>query len=674
MHPSASDPRRGPQPVGALPAQSVDVDTDVVRAALTGVLDTVLVVDQATDRIVYASQACFDHFGYRVDELIGQQIELLVPAPLTAAHRNLRASYVGSPVARPMDQRGGILAVRKDGTVYPVQISLAAVTTPRGSFVTAVVRDDSAQQEARRLDVEARRRAEHLALSQQVAGMGSWEENHATGHVRWSDQLYRILGLAPGQRRPGMATFMEHVHPDDLPELATEVARSLREGGRVAAEVRLVPAEVRLVPAGERIVALLGTVETDSGRPVRTVGTVQDVTSQRTLERRLMISQGRFAAAFDAAPTGMAIIDAGRAGPPRIVAVNDALAQLTGVPVGELVGRPATDIPQEGQLRRLDGTARWVSVSSAPVHDLDGTADYRVVHVLDLTDRERAHREERALAARDARIAAVLQDALLPYVPRSLGPIRVASRYRAAGQGEAVGGDWADVFALPNGHIGLVVGDVAGHGIEAAATMTRLRTLVRMLATGGVGPAGMMSRLNDAVNDAMDDGDLAGDVTLATLVHAQLDPATGRLVYSSAGHLPLLYSPDRSHGGPRATRPLAVVGGPPIGAVPGLQYAEHAVRLEPGCRLLGFTDGLVETRAQPLDENLLTLITGLSQVPEATAADVELLADHALDLAPGDGRDDIALLVVGFEPDPDETGKQPADRQRAQELAGCLGG
>jgi PAS domain S-box-containing protein len=419
VHPPAFEPR--PQPVAGPRAQGGEVDPDVIRAALTGVLDAVLVVDQSTDRIVYANQACVEHFRYPLDELIGQRIELLVPRQQRSLHRSHRAAYVGSPVARRMDQRGDIQALRKDGTVFPAEISLATVTTASGPYVTAVVRDATASQEARRLDEEARRRA-----------------------------------------------------------------------------------------------------------------------------------------------------------------------------------------------------------------------------------------------ARDARIAAVLQLGMMPYVPRSLGPIRVASRYRAAGQGEAVGGDWADVFALPDGRIGLVVGDVAGHGIEAAATMTRLRALVRMLASGGLGPAEVMGRLNDAADDGDLGGDPTDDVTLATIVHAQLDPATGRLVYSSAGHLPLLYScggpTDGLAGGATSAATsavaLAAACGPPIGAVPEVVYDEHTSRLAPGSRLVGFTDGLIETRTGDLDENLRAVVDNLGRAPTATVTDVELLADHLLDIGPGDGRDDIALLVVGYEPQP----------------------
>jgi serine phosphatase RsbU (regulator of sigma subunit) len=153
-----------------------------------------------------------------------------------------------------------------------------------------------------------------------------------------------------------------------------------------------------------------------------------------------------------------------------------------------------------------------------------------------------------------------------------------------------------------------------------------------------------MRRLNDVMHtDAHPDAD-AG---LATLVHAQLDPVTGVVLYSSAGHLPMITvgAPDRTRA--QLAWPVPALGGPPIGVTPDHRYTEHEVTLDPGAVLIGFTDGLIERRGRSLDDTLLSLLTGLTALPPDTVRDVEAVADAVLGLAPpGEQTDDTAVIVL----------------------------
>jgi serine phosphatase RsbU (regulator of sigma subunit) len=301
----------------------------------------------------------------------------------------------------------------------------------------------------------------------------------------------------------------------------------------------------------------------------------------------------------------------------------------------------------ERLVQRPDGHQLWVDVTAALVRDEHGAPDYFFIsQVIDVTERREARIEARQRAERDRRIATVLQADLLPNVPSWVGPVQVATRYQPAGAGQTVGGDWHDVFALPGGRIGLVVGDVAGHGIESAATMTRLRYAARMLATTGASPAGVLTRLNQVVHDAAGPQE---ELPLVTIVHAQLDLATSVLTYSSAGHMPLLVLPAADPTIERLTWPLPSTGGPPIGVVTDFKYTQLETPLDPGCVLIGFTDGLIERRGESLDEGLLTLLTGLNTLPAHTAADLESLADQILRLAPpGPRPDDTAVITLAI--------------------------
>jgi PAS domain S-box-containing protein len=525
---------------------------------------------------------------------------------------------------------------------------------------------------------------QHLALSQHVARLGSWERDYTTGRTEWSAELYRLLGVQPGSVEPGWQTLMLHVDPQDRPLLEAECRRVMAEGGRLFALVRGLEAP--------RTFAVRGSLELDDrGRPLHSIGTLQDVTDTTAGARApggragtngragtdggigVALSQ----ASIGLAPIGMAVVDVRPGHVIRRLMTNPALAELMGLSPADLakdhlMERVHPDDQQEYvehlkglvtgevdavrdlevRIVRPDGSQRWASVSGHLVRDADLVPEYLVAHFRDITRRRQVEQQLQERAARDARVAAILQDHLLPHVPKQVGPLTVASRYVPMASGELVGGDWTDVFALPNGRIGIVVGDVSGHGIEAAATMSQLRAVVRMLATSGLSPAGVLRRLNDTVHDTAIPADttLRSGADLATLVHAQLDPATGVVRYSSAGHPPLLLlSPD---GGPhRRVAAIPAQDGPPIGVTAEVRYPEEACRIEPGSFVVGFTDGLIESGDDGPGDQLLGLQVSLADLPADRFTSAETLADALLDLAScGRQLDDRALMVARLEP------------------------
>jgi serine phosphatase RsbU (regulator of sigma subunit) len=227
------------------------------------------------------------------------------------------------------------------------------------------------------------------------------------------------------------------------------------------------------------------------------------------------------------------------------------------------------------------------------------------------------------------------------------GRVHVATRYQPAA-GEAVGGDWLDVFTLPDGRVCVTVGDVAGHGIGSAATMSRLLYALRALASTGAAPAEVVSRLNQAMHFS---GLASADIEIATVVYAQFDPGTGVLCHCSAGHPPLI---GLAPGPGVRVRHLLSAGGPPIGVIPDAEYAEHCEVIARGSLLIGYTDGLVERRGLSLDDGLDELVTGLrgrlaDLESPAGGLDVEQVADAVLAAAPpGRREDDTAVIVVAL--------------------------
>ncbi|MGA5260328.1 SpoIIE family protein phosphatase [Streptomyces griseoincarnatus] len=229
--------------------------------------------------------------------------------------------------------------------------------------------------------------------------------------------------------------------------------------------------------------------------------------------------------------------------------------------------------------------------------------------------------------ARDT--ALTLQRSLLPSHPSVTGGLEVASRYQPAGATSEVGGDWFDVIPLDDDRTALVVGDVMGSGIPAAATMGRLRTATHTLASLGLDPAVLLEHLNRITVEL--------DEAIATCVYAVHDPRGRRCVISNAGHLPPVRI--RAGGTPEL---LDLPTGVPLG-VGGVAFATTEVDLEPGDRLVFYTDGLVETRRDPLDARLDRLLT-LLDTPSRSLDDVcELLLRT---LHEPDNFDDVALLIA----------------------------
>ncbi|EFE71100.1 magnesium or manganese-dependent protein phosphatase [Streptomyces viridosporus ATCC 14672] len=225
--------------------------------------------------------------------------------------------------------------------------------------------------------------------------------------------------------------------------------------------------------------------------------------------------------------------------------------------------------------------------------------------------------------------ALTLQRSLLPSHPRVTGGLEVASRYQPAGATSEVGGDWFDVIPLEGDKTALVVGDVMGSGIPAAAAMGRLRTATTTLASLDLDPALLLEHL-DRIAGGLDQA-------IATCVYAVHDPAARQCTVANAGHLP----PVRIRIG-HAPELLDLPTGVPLG-VGGVGFSTTTVGLEPGDRLVLYTDGLVETRHHSLDERLDRLLALLDR----PGLSLEEVCDLLLrTLHEPDNFDDVALLIA----------------------------
>ncbi|MGY0055713.1 SpoIIE family protein phosphatase [Streptomyces sp. LZ34] len=273
----------------------------------------------------------------------------------------------------------------------------------------------------------------------------------------------------------------------------------------------------------------------------------------------------------------------------------------------------------------------------APLHEPFTQADLAITE--DLITRVGISIDNARRFTRERDVALALQRALLPPGPGPHPAAETAARYLPAGGDAQVGGDWFDVIPLPGARVGLVVGDVVGHGITASATMGRLRTAVRTLADIELPPDELLTHLDDIVTHAAAErsdiaDEIPGDVG-ATCLYAVYDPVAGTCSLARAGHpAPILVHPDGTSG---------VVGapaGPPLG-LGSLPFEAAEVAVSEGSLLALFTNGLLA--AGDVDERMDELRHALTR----RASSLDGLCDSVLrTMNPEPAVDDSTLLLA----------------------------
>ncbi|MFE5814510.1 SpoIIE family protein phosphatase [Streptomyces sp. NPDC056479] len=261
---------------------------------------------------------------------------------------------------------------------------------------------------------------------------------------------------------------------------------------------------------------------------------------------------------------------------------------------------------------------------------------------------------------REHTLSVTLQRSLLPRALPEQSALDVAYRYLPAHAAQGgVGGDWFDVIPLPGARVALVVGDVVGHGLHAAATMGRLRTAVNNFSTLDLPPDELLGHLDELVARIdQDEGDgETAPITGATCLYAVYDPSSGQCALSRAGHLePAVVHPDGS------VEFLTVPGGAPLGLGGSLPFEATGLRLPEGSGLVLYTDGLIEDQGKDIDDGLERLRQALAAAPPVQGRTPEETCKAVLEeLLPERPRDDIALVVA-------RTRLLPADRTQSWDV------
>lgn len=669
------------------------------RGSLLDFLNVAAVVLDTDGRIVFWSPQATDTFGYPAQEALGRYAARLL---LSEEHRDRAADLFAAVMGTGQDWAGVFPIRHRDGSTRPVEFRNVRLLDHRGDvYALGIAVDRTALHavESRLalseqlvsqapvgfalLDTDLRYRLVNPAL-ERINGVPAAEhigrrprdvhshtgveavesalqhvlvtgtpliDRYIVGRTRadpdhdhaWSVSYYRIHG--PDGRVIGVASSVVDVTERHL--VAAEAERARQRLALIA-------------DASGRIGTTLGVVRTAQELAEAAVPHLADATAVDILDDMLCC---RTSAPHPDGPKLFRALAVASALPTDITDVTDAadpVGEVTAYGPDRLItqcvrtGKPVLVTHcDEQDLRRISRDAEAAdTLARAGVHSYLAVPLIARDEILGAFDLLRAQNPApfdaddvllaRELAARAAiaidnarwhqnvRTAAeTLQRSLLPPASPQRPGLKIASLYQPAQAANEVGGDWYDVIPLADDKTALVIGDVMGSGIDAAATMGQLRTAARAYAALDLPPDEIL-RLLDQLTHGLEH-------SIATCLYTTYDPRTGQCHIANAGHLP-----------PILTRPgqqpdlLHLPTGAPLG-VGGVDFDTTTVPLRPGDQLLLYTDGLVETRDDPIDERLGVLLSALGTADPLLDATCARLVDT---MRRPDNPDDVALLLV----------------------------
>lgn len=351
-------------------------------------------------------------FGYTREELIGANVSMLMPAPHAAQHGDYIRRYLATGTSHVLGIGRNVTGRRRDGTAVPLRLTLHEVRIASKRLFTGILRDLTDLVETRQALLRSRA---IIADTQRLTHIGNWVWDTETNALEWTEEIFRIFGRSRSDFEPTYPHFLMCVHPDDRAQIEAAVEAALQGGetGNVyTVEHRVVRPDGSEVTVHER-----GEVQYEEGRPVRMIGTVQDVTELRHSSERLF----RLSSAIEQTADQVMITD----GEGRIEYVNLAFEQTTGYSRESVIGQTPRILKSGGHSlafyknvwttllagnvhrgvfinRRRDGSIVYEEKTIAPIRRADGTITHFVSTGRDIGERMRVEKEQeemrRALA------------------------------------------------------------------------------------------------------------------------------------------------------------------------------------------------------------------------------------------------------------------------------------
>jgi len=596
-------------------------------------------LDTRRDRLLW-SQETYRMFGVPPGTALtyGSFLAKVHPADREKVERAWAAAIGGVPY----DVEHRILAGDEVKWVHELaEVDFDAEGRPIGGFgVVHDITDQRAVEDALRASLERQ------ALAQRATKTGFWDWDIPGGGLSWSPELFELFGLEPAVP----ATFerwLGVIHPDDRRHVRDALDRAAEFGESLENEYRIVLPDGR-----ERWINTLGdTTYGSEGRPQRMCGICLDITDRKRAEaerERLRTQEQALAAGAYARSLIEAALDPLVTISPegKITDVNAATIKITGRGRDELIGTDFSDYftdPESARGGYLEVFDKG-SVTDYPltIRGRDGRLTDVLYNASVYTDEEgnvlgvfAAARDITALKELEEQraIAAMLQETLLD-TPRELRGLRYGHLYRSATHGARVGGDFYDVFEIKNERFVVLVGDVSGHGVEAARIATLVKDVVHAFSHQFQHPRIVLSKTNALLLEK----EIPGFVTMFLGV---VDPRTKTLTYCSAGH------PNAMLRAATGSVTLLEAAAAPLGVFPGYSWKEGTAPLGEQGLLFLYTDGAMEARCGDEFFGQERLQEVLRRWPEPSPEKFpQAVLDEVLEFSGGHLADDVAVLAL----------------------------
>jgi PAS domain S-box-containing protein len=586
-------------------------------------------------------------------ELIGREVdEALAPATRNAGRQRIAAVYAGG-VAHPADE----VFLRADGSLVEVNVVRTRIEYEGRLAVQTSARDTTERKQAAEALRESEERFRGIFTSN-VAALAIWDTE---GHLLdANDRFLEMIGYTRHDFEAGDVRWDEAT-PAEMRQRDYHVVRELQAGKEIK------PYEKEFLrPDGTRVPVIVGGGMLP-GSPNVGVAFAIDITERKYAQEALVESRAAYQSLAENLPGVLMRYDRAL----RVVYLSPQAEQITGVPTQDFIGHTNREVGMPEDLSDLwedairavfeSGRGQTVEFSFSsetgdstfllklvPELDADG---HTIAHVLgistDITQRVQAERtlreseaRQRVLAEENERlyreqalIATGLQSALLD-ITRPVAGIDFAHLYRSASRDAAVGGDFYDVFEVNEGRIAVLIGDVSGHGVEAARVATLVKDVVHAFAHQFRRPSVILGKTNGLL--------LKKRVTgFVTLFLGILDRESGLLAYSSAGHPNgmLRKAKDRVE--------LLDAGSLPLGIFEGDSWRESRVQVQKEDLLLLYTDGAFESRRDGELFGQHRLVKTLEEWPADSPERLpEKLLAEVLRFCGGELKDDVAIVAL----------------------------
>ena len=339
--------------------QAIRESEERFRVVVQTANDAVITLDNH-GLIVSWNMAAETIFGFSADEALGMPVSRITPERFRAQQR-----YAADPTFENNERRlsGRIIeaaGLTKDGREFPFEMSLAEWKTQKDTFFTALIRDVS---ERKRAEKKLRESTERLQEAQRIALIGNWELDLENNNLTWSEQIYRIFEIDPVKFGASYPAFLDAIHPTDREAVDRAYTSSLETRNPYEIDHRLLMPDGRVKYVHERCETFYDV----DGHPIRSVGTVQDITERQKAEQAIRESEQRFSTIFHASPIPILIIHVTDG---KFVDVNGAFHNMSGYRREEVIGVSASELNQwviPDDLRRLEMTLR----EQGTVHDFE---------------------------------------------------------------------------------------------------------------------------------------------------------------------------------------------------------------------------------------------------------------------------------------------------------------